>query len=113
MQNSSVLDIHFKTDKLLDLTRAMLEAAELDNWDEFELQEQERNAILKVVFDNHITEKAVKLHLLEIIKEIQLIDKIIISLISQQRDQAAKELRHLKHARQSAKTYRTAADDSA
>lgn len=112
MEDELTLDMRTKAARLLDLTQAMLKAAESGGWDEFELQEQQRSAMLKLVFDDQAIEEAVKRQLIDIIKEIQLIDETIINLIRQQRDQAAEELRHLKHARESDKAYRATADDS-
>jgi hypothetical protein len=112
MKDEPALDIRTKADQLLDLTQAMLTAAKSDDWDEFELQEQQRSAMLEMVFSSQTTiEESDKLHLANVIKEIQLIDKTITDLICQQRDQAAEELRHLKHAREGNKAYRVAADD--
>jgi hypothetical protein len=111
MKDQPTLDIRTKTDQLLDSTQAMLTAAKSDDWDEFELQEQQRSAMLKLVFSNQTIEESAKLHLANVIKEIQLIDKTITDLISQQRNQAAEELRHLKHAREGNKAYRIATDD--
>jgi hypothetical protein len=48
---------------------------------------------------------------MDVIKEIQIIDEAICNIICQQRDQAAEELRHLKHAREGNKAYQIAADD--
>lgn len=105
-------DIHTKTDHLLNLTQTMLAAAQSDDWEAFELQEQERRAMLEMVFDTQtVVDESVKLHLVNLIKEIQLIDKTITDLISEQRDQAATELRHLRHAREGDKAYRIAIDD--
>ena len=108
MKDNLSSDIRIKAEQLLDLTHAMLIAATADDWDAFELQEQQRDAILKMVFDRTIEESA-KLHLIDLVKEIQLIDKTITNLIIQQRDQAAEELRHLRRARESDKAYRVEA----
>ena len=106
------MDINTEADQLLNLTQAMLRAAELDDWDEFESQEQQRNAILEMVFSDETLTESIKLQLADIVKEIQLIDRTITNLIIQQRDQAAEELRHMKHAREGNKAYQTMADDS-
>lgn len=111
MKDEPELDMHTKADQLLDLTQAMLAAAKSDDWDAFELQEQQRSAMLEMVFGSQTVEESAKLHLIDVVKEIQLIDKAICNLITQQRDQAAKELRHLKHAREGDKAYQIAADD--
>ena len=112
MKDEPPLDIRAKADQLLDLTQAMLTAAQADDWDEFELLEPQRRALLEMVFGNRATEESVKLLLADVVKEIQLIDQAICNLITQRRDQAAEELRHLKHARQGDKAYRIAADDT-
>lgn len=106
------METHYKTDLLLDLTQAMLAAAESDDWDEFELQEQRRSTILKRIFDSQqpITEP-IKLQLNDIVEQIQKADKSIINLLIQQRDQASEELRNLRHAREGDKAYRITADD--
>ncbi|MCF7967408.1 flagellar protein FliT [Methylobacter sp. Wu8] len=111
MKNEPVLDMHTKADQLLDLTRAMLAAAQSDDWDEFELQEQQRSAMLDMIFGNPDDMESAKLHLADAIEQILLIDQEITALISQQRDLASQELRHLKHARQGNKAYQIAADD--
>lgn len=111
MKDEPALDIHAKADQLLDLTQAMLAAAKSDDWDAFELQEQQRSAMLEMVFGNQTDMESAKLQLSGVIKEIQLIDQVICNLISQQRDLAAEELRHLKHAQAGNKAYRIAADD--
>lgn len=108
MKDEPALDIRTKADQLLDLTQAMSAAAKSDDWDEFELQEQQRSAMLKMVFSSQTIEESARSHLANVIKRIQLIDKTITDLISQQRDQAAEELRHLKHAREGNKAYREA-----
>jgi hypothetical protein len=112
MKDEPALDICTKAHQLLDLTQAMLAAAKSDNWDEFELQEQQRSALLEMVFSSQTLEQSARLHKANMIKEIQLIDNAITGLIRQQRDQAAEELRHLKHAREGNKAYRVAVDDS-
>ncbi len=111
MKEGAALGIRTEVDQLLNLTQAMLAAAESDDWDEFELQEQQRNAMLEIVFSSQTVAESTKLQQVDVIKEIQLIDKAITDLISQQRDQAAEELRHLKHAREGDKAYRAAAND--
>ena len=111
MKDEPLLDIHMQAEQLLDLTHAMLAAAKSDAWDAFELLEPQRGALLEMVFGNQSTEELVKLQLAEVVKEIQLIDQAICDLISQRRDQAAEELRHLRHAREGNKAYRIAQDD--
>lgn len=111
MNNESALNMHTKADQLLDLTRAMLAAAQSDDWDEFELQEQQRSAMLDLVFGSPTDLESAKLHLADAIEELLTIDQDITALISQQRDLAAQELRHLKHAREGNKAYQIAADD--
>ncbi|WP_333874574.1 flagellar protein FliT [Methylobacter sp.] len=106
------MDIHTTADQLLNLTQAMLRAAELDDWDKFESQEQQRSAMLEMFFGEKTLTESTKLQLADIVKEIQLIDKTITNLIIQQRDQAAEELRHMKHAREGNKAYQTMADNS-
>ncbi|TAN70613.1 MAG: flagellar protein FliT [Methylobacter sp.] len=111
-ESESILDIQTQADQLLDLTQAMLTTATADDWDAFELLEQQRSAILEMVFSSQAIDESAKLYLTTVIKEIQLIDKAITNLIIEQRDQAAKELRHLRHARESDKAYRIEADNS-
>lgn len=107
------MDIHAKADQLLDSTQTMLAAAQADDWEQFELQEQQRRTLLEAVFaDNQTIEEPANVYLTGVINEIQLLDKIISDLIMQQRDQAAEELRHLKRVRASDKAYRTTIDDS-
>jgi hypothetical protein len=110
-KDEMALDIRTNTDQLLDLTRAMLAAAEADDWDKFGLQEQQRRVLLEMVFGSQTIEESTKLHLTNVISEIQLTDKTITRLIIQQRDLAAEELRHLRHAQEGNKAYRIAADD--
>lgn len=112
MKYEPTLNIHAKTDQLLDLTQAMLAAAKSDDWDEFELLEGQRRTMLEMVFGSQAVEESTKLHLASVINEIQLVDKDISNLITQQRDQAAEELRHMKRARESDKAYRTTVDNS-
>lgn len=111
MKTESALDMHAQAEQLLNLTQAMLAAAQADDWDAFELLEPQRSALLEMIFGSPAAGESVKLQLAGVVKEIQLIDQAICSLISQQRDQAAEELRHLKHAREGDKAYRIAADD--
>lgn len=112
MKDESSLDIRTQADQSLDLTQAMLAAAKSDDWDAFELQEQQRSALLEMVFGSQTVEESTKLHLVEVAKEIQLIDQTITQLIIQRRDQAAEELRQLRHSREGSNAYRIAADDS-
>jgi len=51
--------------------------------------------------------------LTNVINEIQLIDKTITSLIIHQRNLAAEELQHLKHARAGNKAYQITSGDTA
>jgi len=111
VSNEPPLDVWAKAEQLLDLTHAMLAAAKADAWDEFEVLEPQRRALLEMVFGNQTLEESVKLQLADVVKEIQLIDPVICNLISQRRDQAADELRHLKHAQEGDKAYRIAQDD--
>lgn len=111
MKDEPALDLYTQADQLLDLTQAMLAAAKSDDWDAFELQEQQRSALLEMVFSSETLEQSARLHLTDVIKEIQLTDNAITRLICQQRDQAAEELRHLKHAREGNNAYRVAVDD--
>lgn len=111
MKNEPALDIPPEADQLLNLSQTMLAAAKSDDWDEFELQERQRKVILETVFGSQTVTESAKSYLLDVIKEIQLIDTAITNLISQQRDQAAEELRHLKYAREGDKAYRIAAED--
>lgn len=111
MKDEPTLDSRTEADQLLDLTQAMLAAAKADDWDLFELLEPQRKTMLEMVFGNQSDETA-KLQMVDVVKEIQLIDKAICELIGQQRDQAAEELRQLKHARAGNKAYRSAIDDS-
>lgn len=111
-ESGLALDIRSKADQLLDLTQAMLITARSDDWDAFELQEQQRSTMLKIIFGSQPIDESVKLYLADVIKKIQLIDEAITDLIIQQRDQAAEELRHLRHARQGDKAYRIEADNS-
>ena len=111
MKDEPLLDIHTQAEQLLDLTHAMLAAAQADDWDVFELLEPQRGALLEMIFSSPAAEESVKLQLAEVVKEIQLIDQAICDLISQRRDQAAEELRHLRHAREGNKAYRIAQDD--
>ena len=110
-KNEPPLDIRAKAEQLLDLTQAMLAAAKADAWDEFGLLEPQRSALLEMVFDSQTLEESDRLQLADVVKEIQLIDPVICNLISQRRDQAAEELRHLKHAREGDKAYRITQDD--
>ena len=110
MKNEPPLDIHIETDQLLDLTQAMLTAATADDWDTFELREQQRSAMLKIVF-SRTAEELAEAYLVDVIKKIQSVDKTITNLIIQQRDQAAEELRHLRRARESDKAYRVESDN--
>ncbi len=112
MKDEPAPNIGANTGRLLDLTQAMLAAAKSDDWDEFILQEQQRNMFLERIFDSQTFEESTKLHLADVINEILLIDQVITRLIIQQRDQAAEELRHLKHARVGDKAYRVAIDSS-
>jgi hypothetical protein len=112
MNDESALDIHTQGNQLLALTQAMLAAAKADDWEEFELLEQQRSAMLDRIFANPADAESAKLHLVDAIKEIFLLDQSICNLISQQRDWAAEELRHLRHAREGNKAYQIAADDS-
>ncbi len=111
MKDKIILNIHTKTDQLINLTQAMLATATSDNWDEFEVLESQRRTMLELVFNDQAIEESLKLHLTDVIKEIQLIDQDITHLIMQQRDLAAEELRHLRHAQQGNKAYQIAADD--
>ncbi|MDP1665055.1 MAG: flagellar protein FliT [Methylobacter sp.] len=111
MEDESILNIYAKGEQLLDVTQAMLAAATADDWDEFESLEQRRRIMLETIFDNQTMDESTKLSLVGPIEEIQLIDKAISDLITQQRDQAAEELRHLKHAHEGNKAYRKAADE--
>lgn len=106
------MDIHTNTAQLLDLSQAMLAAATSDNWEEFELMEQQRRNLLELVFENQTHEESVKLQLAGVIKEIQLFDHAITHLIMQQRDQIAEELRQLRHSQVGSKAYQIAADDT-
>jgi hypothetical protein len=110
-KDEPALDIYAQANQLLDLTKTMLAAAKSDDWDEFELQEQQRSAMLKMIFGSRTAEESARLQLADVVKEIQLIDQAICNLITQRRDQAAEELRHLRHAREGDKVYRIAADD--
>ena len=110
MKDEPALDLQTLGNQLLDLTQAMLTAAKSDDWVEFELLEELRHAMLEMVFGNQ-AEESTKLLLIDVVKEIQLIDKTICNLITQQRDQAAEELRHLRHARDGNKAYRIVIDD--
>lgn len=110
MKDEPALDLHAQGNQLLDLTQAMLAAAKSDDWEEFELLEELRRAMLETVFGNQ-AEESTKLQLIDMVKEIQLIDKTICNLITQQRDQAAEELRHLRHAREGNKAYQITIDD--
>jgi hypothetical protein len=105
------LDKRTKADQLLELTQAMLMAAKLDAWDEFELLDQQRSVIMEMVFSSSSDDESVKVYLAEVVSEIQLIDQDITLLIVQQRDQAAEELLHLRRAREGSNAYRIAVDD--
>jgi hypothetical protein len=107
MDKEPTLDTRTQAGQLLGLTQAMQAAAKADDWDEFELQEQQRSAMLTMVFSG----QALDGPMVNVIKEIQLIDKTITALISQKRDQAAEELRHFKYAREGSKAYQVAADE--
>ena len=111
MNDESTLDSCAKSRQLLDLTQAMLAAAQADDWDEFESKEQLRRTMLEAVFNDPAMDESAKLTWADLAEEIQLIDKAISALIIQQRDQAAEELRHLKHAQEGNKAYRIATDD--
>ena len=111
MNDEPALNICTQAEQLLDLTQAMLAAAKSDDWDAFELQERQRSVLLEMIFSHQALEESARLQLTPVLKEIQLIDKTITDLICQQRDQAAEELRHLKHAREGDKAYRIAVDD--
>lgn len=89
----------------------MLVLAQADDWDEFELLEQQRSDILNRVFGNPADAESARLHWVDVINEIQQIDQTMSELIRQQRDQAAKELRHLKQAHEGNKAYQIAADN--
>ena len=97
--------------QLLALTQAMLAAAQADAWEEFELLEQQRSALLAMIFSSPASAESAKLQLVEVMKEILLIDPAISDLIRQRRDQATEELRHLRQASEGNKAYRTAVDD--
>ncbi|MGZ8175477.1 MAG: flagellar protein FliT [Methylobacter sp.] len=111
MKDESTLDIRTQKDQLLRLTQAMLASAESDDWDEFELQEQQRNVLLNMIFGSQDSAELAKLHLVDVVKEILLIDQAITNLIRQQRDQAAEELRRFRNARAGSKAYQIAIDD--
>ena len=106
------MDNRSQVDQVLNLTQAMLAATQLDDWDEFELLETQRSALLKMIFGDRTDGESTKLYLSDVIEKIQLIDRTISDLISHQRDQAAQELRNLKHARNGNKAYRLTSDDS-
>jgi hypothetical protein len=112
MTNQLTLDIRIQGDQLLDLTRDMLAAAESDDWEEFELLEQKRAALLSGLFSNPADAESAKLHLVDVAKEMLAIDEVISNLIRQQRDLAAEELRHLRKTRDGNKAYQVAVDDS-
>ncbi len=110
MIDQSALNIRTQGEQLLDLTQAMLAAAKADDWGAFELLELQRSVLLERIFSNPADAESAKLHLIEVVKEILLIDQAICKLISQQRDLAAEELRYLKQARVGNMAYQIAAD---
>ncbi|MGZ5013387.1 MAG: flagellar protein FliT [Methylobacter sp.] len=113
MKDETILDVVTKASQLLNLTQAMLVSAKSNDWDEFRLQEQQRHAMLEMVFANQTFADSAKVHLTNVIDEILLIDKTITSLIIHQRNLAAEELHHLKRASAGNKAYQIAAGDTA
>lgn len=111
MKEDATLNICAKGEQLLDLTQAMLATAQADDWDEFESLEHQRRSMLETIFNDPAMDESAKLTWADQVKEIQLIDQAICDLITQQRDQAAEELRHLKHAREGNKAYQMTIDD--
>jgi hypothetical protein len=112
MKNESVVDIYIEGDRLLELTQTMLKAAKSDDWDTFEMLEQQRGEALEEIFGNQANAETAKLYLADVVDKIRLIDQAICNLIIQERDLAAEELRRLKHARKGNKAYQMAVDNS-
>jgi hypothetical protein len=111
MKDKSEVDMHAEGDRLLELTQAMLEAAESDDWDTFEILEEQRSVALEEIFGHQANAESAQLHLVNVVNEIRGMDQTICDLIVQQRDLAAEELRRLKHAHKGTKAYQMAVDD--
>jgi flagellar protein FliT len=102
-------DIRAQSLSVLDLTRAMLAAAEADEWDAVSALEEQRQEALERIYAGEVNGEAEALLLADMIEQVREMNKAIAVMARCERDAIAAELNRLRGARRQERAYRDVA----
>lgn len=98
-------DIRAQCLSVLDLTRAILAAAEAGEWDEVSALEAQRQEAFERIFAGEVNGEAEALLLADMIEQVREMDKAICETACRERDAIAAELNRLRSARRHEQAY--------
>jgi hypothetical protein len=103
-------DLRAQSLAVLDLTRAILAAAEAAGWDEVAALEERRRQALERLFSGPLRGEADAVLLADLIEQVREMDRTVVELARRERDAVAAELTRLRGARRHERAYRDVAE---
>lgn len=100
-----MLDLRAQALSVLDLTRALLSAAEAGGWDEVSALEELRQEALEQLFAGGISGETEALLLADMIEQVREMDKTVCEMAYRERDATAAELNRLRGGRRQRQAY--------
>lgn len=91
--------------EILQLTLAMLSAANAGDFDDVKKQESERRRLLETLFSESAEGRMSGELLRDFIEEISAMDRKLMDLVKQERDQAAQELQKMRRQHHASRVY--------
>lgn len=104
--NTSVVNDHERAaQRLLELTREMLDLGQSGDWVLFAQREEERQGLSRAIFATPVPREAAPM-VAECIRRVLDLDQELITLAEAHRDKAARAMRDVQRGRQAADIYR-------
>jgi hypothetical protein len=107
-----MLDIRAQSLSVLDLTHAILTAAQAEQWDDVPGLEERRQRVLDQIFAGEVRGEEETLFLAGVIEQVREMDRTIGEMARRERDQIAAELKRLRGAQRREQAYLDVAGES-
>lgn len=98
-------DLRAQCLSVLDLTRAILAAAEAGEWDEVSVLEAQRQVALERIFAGEVNGETEALLLADMVEQVREMDRTICEMAYRERDAIAAELNRLRGGRRQRQAY--------
>lgn len=98
-------DIRAQSLSVLDLTRAILTAAQADEWDAVSALEEQRQEALERIFAGEVNGETEALLLADMVEQVREMDRTICEMAYRERDAIAAELNRLRRGRRQRQAY--------